>query len=126
MRAPRGVYVHYTEKQCRAALTLMLGVIRRIVCPEKTNKAFVAEATGAGTCFSRSGMQIRNIYSYRPRINNPINNLIGKLDGTRKLRNAIADASYAKKLWNTITNARPRRRRDADSRARLRTLNIIL
>ena len=65
MRAFRGAYVHYTEKQCNAALTSMLGEMRGIVCPEKTTKR--AKAVGADTSQSRSEMQIRN------RINNPIN-----------------------------------------------------
>ena len=72
VRAFRGAYdiVHYTEKQCNAALTSMLGEMRGIVRPEKTTKR--AKAVGADTSQSRSEIQIRN------RINNPINNLIAR------------------------------------------------
>ena len=37
VRAFRGVYVHYTEKQCSKALTVMLRGIRGIVRPENKN-----------------------------------------------------------------------------------------
>ena len=63
-------------------------------------------------------MQIRNRIN-NPAINNPINSQIAKLNGTRKLRNAITNPIYNRLL---------KRRRDAESRARLRTLmiNIIV
>ena len=72
-------------------------------------------------------MQIRNRIN-NPRnnqinnpINNPINSLIGKLDGTKKLRNTITNDSHG-----PITQRLLRRRRDADLRARLRALNIVV
>lgn len=66
----------------------------------------------------RSEVQIRNRIN-NPAINNPINSQIAKLNGTRKLRNAITNPIYNRLL---------KRRRDAESRARLRTLmiNIIV
>ena len=66
----------------------MLGVIRGIVRPENTTTALVPKAVGAGTSHSRS--QIRNM------IHNPIatNNLIAKLNGTRKRRDAIYSPVY--------------------------------
>ena len=55
VRAFRGAYgiVNYTEKQCSKALTRMLSVVRGIVRPENTKKAFVAKAVGADTFASR-------------------------------------------------------------------------
>ena len=89
----------------------MLRVIRGIVRPEFTRRASVAKAAGADTSMSRSETQIRN--GINNPIYNPINNTIAKLNGTRKLRNAI---------YNRLL----KRRRDAGSRARLRTLSIIV
>ena len=109
----RGVYdiVHSTEKQCSKFLTDMLCVTRGVVRPKCTPNAFVAKTVGADTSASGSEMQIHN--------------QINKLNGTRKLRNAITNARW-NPINGPITRRLLRRCRDGDSRARLRTLNIIV
>ena len=108
-----------TEEQCSNFLTQMLRVARGIVRPGNTTKAFVAKAVGADTSASRSEMQIRNSF------NNPINGqiAIAKLNGTKKLRNSITNPRrnpVNNPIYCPITRRLLKRRRDADSRARLR------